>query len=92
MLWSLKLNCGSELARDSGVSATEMLKVSQSARASPLLQGGQCRSQMLWSLKINCGSGLARESGVSGAVDIECAYAFASKPAPTVLIGYIRGI
>jgi hypothetical protein len=33
---------------------------------------------------IQGGSGLARESGVSGNINIDCAAAFASKPAPTL--------
>ncbi|WP_460118739.1 hypothetical protein [Pseudomonas sp. H3_G09] len=33
-----------------------------------------------------CGSGLARESAVSGDDDVECAEAFASKPAPTGIL------
>ncbi|MBZ9782300.1 hypothetical protein K9857_12200 [Pseudomonas sp. REP124] len=35
-----------------------------------------------------CGSGLARESGRSVDIDVECAAAFASKPAPT----WVRGV
>jgi hypothetical protein len=51
---------------------------------------GKWRERIYLLLLVNgrgtCGSGLARESGVSGDINIDCAGAFASKPAPTWIV------
>jgi len=51
------------------------------SKLAPTFEPG--RTQTLCSLTIHCGSELAREGVLSGNVDVGCAGAFASKPAPT---------
>ncbi|TWC25952.1 hypothetical protein FBY09_1531 [Pseudomonas sp. SJZ101] len=61
-----------------------MLNVLPSSRAGSLPHGCPNRPQTPCPPQIPCGSGLARESGRSACLYVECATAFASKPAPTV--------
>ena len=79
------IQCGSEPARDSGLTEISMLTVMTSSRASPLSQGLWPAVGLAVTEDQNGGSGLARESGGSVDTSVECAGLFASKPAPTVL-------
>jgi len=63
--------------------AMAMLNAPAPSRASPLPQGVWLMAGMFGVPTIYCGSGLAHESAGSGDGDVECAAAFASKPAPT---------
>jgi len=63
--------------------AAQMLNVPTPSRASPLPQGLGCKSRYSLHPRTTVGAWLARESGGSGDRDVECADAFASKPAPT---------
>jgi len=63
--------------------AAQMLNVPTPSRASPLPQGISAWIGICASPQNTVGAWLARESGGSGSTDVECADAFASKPAPT---------
>jgi hypothetical protein len=63
--------------------AAHTLNVPTPSRASPLPQGISVWIGICASPQNTVGAWLARESGGSGSTDVECADAFASKPAPT---------
>ena len=76
--------CGSELARDGGVSGA------MDTECAGLIAGKPAPTMDLWCPQIPhthhkpCGSELARDGGMSGAMDTECAGLIAGKPAPTM--------
>ena len=66
-----------------------MLDVPAPSRASSLHRGLRF-GQTLRCVTRLCGSEPARESGVSASIDVGCAYAFASKLAPTGVCALVR--
>ncbi|TWC11512.1 hypothetical protein FBY00_13161 [Pseudomonas sp. SJZ075] len=85
-----KIQCGSEPARESGVSAIGMLNVPTSSRASPLPLGSvayakaACAEDPVWE------RACSRKRCVCHR-DVDCADVFASKPAPTRVCGVCKG-
>ncbi len=72
--------------------AAQMLNVPTPSRASPLPQGISVWIGICASPQNTVGAWLAREGGGLGSTDVECADAFASKPAPTRDLGMDRGM
>ncbi|AFY20379.1 hypothetical protein PputUW4_03184 [Pseudomonas sp. UW4] len=81
---------GAGLPAKAVVQPPMMLAVAASSRASSLPQGEWVYAVFV-NYRIYCGSGLARESGSSATDDVGCVGLFASKLAPTGLVG-VRSI